>query len=480
MSEYDTPPWDVDEATAPIDVLESVEDLPENPVGASLRSTITLAPQQAAAVKSFKSWFDTPRYTLDGGGDFFLLNGYAGTGKSTILPFIIDEAGLSPQDVLFVAPTGKASKVMATKLAAQGMLGCACMTIHKAIYRPKMMAAFLLERELGQLEESIMIARNAGHISEMQEMNRRAKQLRKDLERAYDEKAPKFQLNVEARLADRYKLIVVDECSMVGEDIAEDLLSFGVPTLAIGDPFQLQPVQSNPGFCIREADAALTEVHRQAADNPIIWASMQVRAGKPLQLGSHGDGRLRVITKKDDDKTYDLDLDAQILIGTHRKRWQITREIRKLSGLDAVGPATGELMIVNKNSLRYPSLVNGTMVMVEDDVGELKRGAVTFQMRVRDEEGRVYDTNCIQAVIEEHYLGAKNSTAPKSVVFRESQKRENDQIDFGYAITVHKSQGSQWNEVVLHDESRVFRDQADQHLYTGITRAAEKLTVVIP
>lgn len=475
MSEELPPPWE-DRYS---DEIAAVDDVK---VDSHLRATITLSDQQSSAVKSFKHWFHSPtvpKWNNDGSANFFLFNGYAGTGKTTVLPFFIDESGLNFDQVLFVAPTGKASKVMAKKLFAQGVRAD-CSTIHRAIYRPQAMKAFMIERDLEEVQTALGIARREGDGDMIKELARREKQLRKDLDRAYDEAAPKFQLNSEANLTEKYSLIVVDECSMVGEEMADDILSFGVPVLAIGDPFQLQPVGDPPGFCNRGADAALTEVHRQAADNPIIWASMQVRAGKPLQLGSHGDGQLRVLTRKQDDVTFDIERDVQILVGTHQKRWQITREIRKLSGLHLEGPAAGEIMVCNKNSRKYASLVNGTMLMVEDDVGKLKSGDVTFEMKVRDEDGNIYECSCIQAVIEEHYLGKNESTAPKPVVFKAKQQRGNDQIDFGYALTVHKAQGSQWNDVVLHDEGAVFRDQSDNWRYTGITRAAETLTVIVP
>ena len=60
-----------------------------------------------------------------------------------------------------------------------------------------------------------------------------------------------------------------------------------------------------------------------------------------------------------------------------------------------------------------------------------------------------------------------------------AQKRESDEFDFGYALTVHKAQGSQWDDVVLFDESWAFRENRERWLYTGVTRAAKRLTVVV-
>uniref|UniRef100_UPI0035D076B3 ATP-binding domain-containing protein n=1 Tax=Bartonella sp. MU70NMGDW TaxID=3243561 RepID=UPI0035D076B3 len=57
-------------------------------------------------------------------------------------------------------------------------------------------------------------------------------------------------------------------------------------------------------------------------------------------------------------------------------------------------------------------------------------------------------------------------------------KKRYDDFDYGYALTVHKAQGSQWNNVVLFDESFAFREMYARWLYTGITRAAERLMIV--
>jgi len=58
-------------------------------------------------------------------------------------------------------------------------------------------------------------------------------------------------------------------------------------------------------------------------------------------------------------------------------------------------------------------------------------------------------------------------------------RKKYDEFDFGYVLTVHKAQGSQWNDVVLFDESFAFPDSRERWLYTGVTRAAKRLTVVV-
>lgn len=465
--------------------------------------SIVLAPQQENAIAVFKDWYqnlnprvyshseqkwdpeaqdfyEKPIYSR--GYDVapvFRLFGYAGTGKSTVLPFLVEVTGLQPQHIVFCSPTGKASKVMTKKMRSQDMAASAT-TIHKAIYRPQALKAYQIEQELFNAQREYQIACETGVKSAIFEAKQRVKLLEKNLERAYDENAPQFQLNVDSSI-DTASLIVVDECSMVDKDMADDLKSFGVPILAMGDPGQLPPISlAGPGFCdTDQPDAMLTEIHRQALENPIIWASMLIREGKQVPMGSHGNGELRVIDRDDDDVTFDLDLDAQIIVGRHEKRWQITRKLRKLCGLNLEGPSKGELMMINRNSRLYGDLVNGSPVMITDSVGKLRDGSVTFVANVVDEDGKEYTLKCLQATLEEHYMGKNNASAPKRDVWRAKQDERTHEMDYGYAITCHKAQGSQWDECVVHDESGVFRKDADRWLYTAVTRAAQKLTLVM-
>lgn len=463
---------------------------------------ITLSPQQDAAILGFREWYRSlPERTYthtktvfasDGTptevpvysrgletAPFFLLNGFAGTGKSTVLPYLVEATGLNPHQIVYCAPTGKAAKVMTRKMRDEG-LDTRATTIHKAIYRPKALKAYQIENELFAAQAEYKIACTEGNPITIRELKGKISQLEKNLERAYDENSPAFQLDVDSMAASGAWLFIVDECSMVDADMADDLRSFGVPILAIGDPGQLPPISlSGPGFCNRDPDAALTEIHRQALDNPIIWASMLIREGQDVPMGSHGDGALRVIDREDDDITYNLEVDKQIIVGTHEKRWQITRKLRKMEGYHGLGPAEGEFMMITKNSRLFPDLVNGSMVFMTADVGPLRPGNVTFAGSVEDDEGKTYTLKCLQATIEEHYNGKNNASAHKRDVFRAKQDDRTHELDFAYAITCHKAQGSQWDEVVVHDQSNVFRKDASRWLYTAVTRAAERLTLVM-
>ena len=196
-------------------------------------------PHQDAALKAVAGWLK------DGPGErgtpqLFRLFGYAGTGKTTLARHL---AAHIDGEVKYAAFTGKAALVMRRK-------GCGgASTIHSLIYR----------------------ARESG------------------------EETPTFELWDDAP-ASKAKLIVIDECSMVDAELGRDLMSFGVPVLVLGDPAQLPPMQGGGFFTEAEPDAMLTEVHRQAQDDPIVRLSMQVRDGRAAHVGEYG--KTSVVTKR--------------------------------------------------------------------------------------------------------------------------------------------------------------------------------------
>ncbi|HEX3859351.1 MAG TPA: AAA family ATPase, partial [Pseudolabrys sp.] len=191
----------------------------------------------------------------------FRLFGYAGTGKTTLARHIADGAD---GDVKFAAFTGKAASVMRGK-------GChGASTIHSLIYR----------------------ARESG------------------------EEIPSFDLWDDAP-ASKAELIIIDECSMVDAELGRDLISFGVPVLVLGDPAQLPPIQGGGFFTDAEPDVMLTEVHRQAQDDPIIRLSMDVRAGEYLEPGRYGESE--VVRRDDLDPQRVLEAD-QVLVGRNATR----------------------------------------------------------------------------------------------------------------------------------------------------------------
>lgn len=451
---------------------------------------VTLTPQQVSAVKAVGTWYRNTSSYMDIGADKFWLGGYAGSGKSTIMPDMIEELGVSPDQIAFCAPTGKAAMVMGNKLKAQGIMSVPS-TIHKLIYRPGREKVDTLQNKLDALKtERGKVAQglheNYGNeavnvdSAKLKELNKSIDIVERDLDKAYSNpECPGFQLNVDSNLRQK-RLIVVDEASMVGTSIAEDLSFFNVPILAIGDPGQLPPVGDTPGLTVGEPDFFLSEIHRQAKDNPIIWLATLARNGEPLPLGNHG-GLVHVVGRRNDRATLDIDRDLKVICGTNKKRWRLTSKIRNLMGLSGMGPCEGEPLIMCRNS-RVESrmeLVNGLELECAQDIGKLVDGTTSFLLKTIDpESGNKYTLPVVQSIFEEHRFQERNaSTADKIETY--NAKRVAEHVDWGHVITCHKSQGSQWDEVVVHDESGAFRDESAQWLYTAITRAAQRLTVVV-
>src|SRR3954463_1748797 len=217
-------------------------------------------PHQDAALQAVAAWLKA-KPGQGGTPQTFRLFGYAGTGKTTLVRHLAEAVD---GKVLFAAFTGKAALVMRSK-------GCErASTIHSLIYKT---------RESG-------------------------------------EEVPSFDLWDESPAA-KASLIVIDECSMVDAELGRDLLSFGVPVLVLGDPAQLPPIQGGGFFPEAEPDAMLTEVHRQAADDPIIHMSMAVREGERLEPGRYGESE--VVRKAALDPARVLDAD-QALVGRNVTR----------------------------------------------------------------------------------------------------------------------------------------------------------------
>lgn len=436
--------------------------------------------------------------SIRGGNEVTYLAGYAGTGKSTILPHILEDLGYDPQKVGFCAPTGKAAKVMRSSLKRQGYPNSEAKTIHSAIYRAKPPPIATLEANIDdhsqKLAEMIQqIRAEAGAVDDFDQnvtvnldknpnvvtQRKLIERLEKELSLVYQEDRVDFSLNPDAPIQNM-QLIVIDEASMVGARIKADLLTFGVPILAIGDPGQLPPIEDSAGLTAGIPDFFLKEIHRQAQDNPIIHLATLARQGKDLPYGDYGNG-VHVLRRKDFDPNLSVENCPQFIVGMNKTRWRINQMLRADLGFikkgEKAGPRKGEKLVVRKNSKDYGNLVNGTPCICMGDAN-IFDGDATFPLSFADDEDFQYvDLRVFQGLFEEHFsLKAGKHTANERSSFRAKKSAIN--MDWAFAITCHTAQGSQWPDVVVIDESDVFREEADRWLYTAITRAEKTLTVL--
>jgi exodeoxyribonuclease-5 len=364
-------------------------------------------PHQDAALKAVASWLKA-KPGRRGAPPIFRLFGYAGTGKTTLARHVA--RGVDGK-VLFAAFTGKAALVMRHK----GCTGAS--TIHSLIYRP----------------------------------------------RARDEEMPSFELWADAPAAEA-KLIVIDECSMVDEELGRDLMSFNVPLLVLGDPAQLPPIAGGGFFTEAQPDAMLTEVHRQAQDDPIVRLSMEIRAGRRLKPGLFGE--TAVIERTDLDPQRVLKAD-QVLVGRNATRRAYNQRMRERRGFPDSLPMQGDKLVCLRNNKRK-GLFNGGLWTAHERP-RLRRQILGMRLKPEDDPDR---PPVKVRVRQECFAGGLEEVAWE-------QRKRYDEFDFGYVLTVHKAQGSQWDDVVLFDESFAFPDSRQRWLYTGVTRAAKRLTLVM-
>lgn len=273
--------------------------------------------------------------------------------------------------------------------------------------------------------------------------------------------------------------------SMVGKRLYDDLMAAAntsVQVLFAGDPGQLPPVADQLGPALYSPTAQLSTVHRQALESPVLLVATEVRQGIRMRRESIGDQYVRRPGSVADAADWigerlSVGGDAVALTATNKVRQNINRIVRRnLSYTDAVHP--GEQLVVLLNN-KHVGKMNGETIRVESCspvCGE--DGEETGLFRILS-EGEVY-------FVHGPTIGGEMS-AFLAMCARLDHVRDRRQflhVDYGYALTVHKSQGSEFREVCFvvddHLRWRAGKDAEDvkRLAYTAITRAKEKLFVL--
>ena len=356
---------------------------------------------------------------------YTVIAGYAGTGKTTLVHFIIQELGLHENQVVFVAYTGKAALVLKQKGNKNAM------TAHKLLY----------------------------HSEELPDGT--------------------YRHTPRVKLEKKYSLIVVDEASMLPQEMIDLLLSHHIHTIFLGDPMQLPPIDSEQTI-LDHPHIFLDEIVRQALENPIIKLSMDIRNGKRLTY-STDDKRCRIIHREKASDKLLIGAD-QILCGKNKTRHELNDYMRRLILRDKYTnePVNGDKVICLKN--HWNQINNVGNELVNGTIGELHNisikdippyGQVIYANFISD-DGGIYrnlmiDYNLI--VNGQPTINSENwkkfSGYPKPFEFA-----------FGYVCTVHKFQGSEAERVVVFEEWLGDYGSHKRWLYTAATRASEQLVVV--
>lgn len=373
--------------------------------------------QEQAVKVAVKRYKENKPYTV--------IAGAAGTGKSTSVQYIIEALDIDEEDVVYATFTGKASLVLRNK-------GCRnAMTLHKLLYIPKTL--------------------------------------------------PNGDVEFEKRpfLEDDYKIVVVDEVSMVPKDMWDLLLSHNVHVIALGDPFQLPPVKGNSDV-LDHPHVVLTDIMRQALDSPIIRLSMDIREGNVIQYG--GPKEARVIRKEQLSEKLLVGADI-VLCGRNDTRMMLNQEIRKIRWGDKYQkePIDGDRIIALKNDWQFSSDIGEALI--NGELGEINRIKTKDTKHLKPKMTAWFnsDTSGVfkQVCMDYQLLCTGEPTVTKEN-YRDFYKVQRPrEFAYGYVITVHKSEGSQFEKVLVYSEIIGDKDYYRKWLYTAVTRAENKVIVAI-
>jgi exodeoxyribonuclease V len=384
--------------------------------------------EQKEVLRTLIEWLKTSREP------YITLGGYAGTGKTTLMGMfrsILHK--LQPKlAVAFCAFTGKASRVLELSLSQQyaRFTQDTVSTIHSLIYSPQI--------------------NSKGHIT------------------AWKKK--------EVIAAD---IIIVDEASMVDQDIFQDLLTYQKPIIAIGDHGQLPPVSGSFNL-MQSPMIRLETIHRQAAQSPIITVSILAREEGRIPNKYFGQG-VRKLDRFDSATGQEVEEminrfndEMLVLTGFNHTRLKLNQVVRNSLSIEGERPRVGDRVICLKNNWDkgiYNGMVGKIQRLIpkQAEGGEIHWYDAEISMI---EDGMVYE-----GIISSHQF---NQVAALREYKQLAYKALGDLFDFGYALTVHKAQGSQAPKVLLFEERSQHMSDEDwrRWLYTGITRAEEELTIV--
>ena len=368
---------------------------------------------------------------------YTVIAGFAGTGKSTLVKFIIDALDVDKDKVAYATYTGKAAEVLRKKGNPNAM------TLQRLLYDS--------------------IPRQGGGFIRI----------------------PKKQLD--------YDIVVVDEVSMVPKTMVDMLLAHRVYILFLGDPGQLPQIDKKEAHNLLDhPHVFLDEVMRQAAESEIIQLTMKIRNGEDIPF-MHG--KEVIVAPKAELVTGHLTWADIIICATNKTRHNMNRQKRELLGYSGV-LQTGERIIVKRNYWEDcdedgNALVNGTVGTVANPYESFVRIPSYIKNDRRDlpligciftpDGGKSFDT----FEIDKDYLLKEEPCVDWRVSYQLGKLKPKigdvlpKQATYGYALTCHAAQGSEFDKVLVIEESFPFdKIEHQRWLYTATTRAAEKLVLV--
>ena len=268
-------------------------------------------------------------------------------------------------------------------------------------------------------------------------------------------------------------LIVIDEASMVSDDLYADLKSFGKPIIFIGDKFQLPPINSQFNLMDDKfLSYSMTEIVRQQQDNLIITMATKLRNQEQIPYIKHE--QFSKISKKVFDINH-MDRFDQIITGKNKTRIELNQFYRKnILNFRSEIPVMSDKVIFLKNN--YEDFVfNGQQVILDKDLYPTGKNKYLLT-------GTDIDSNqgvCVDVTLD--FLNTLPTDVDKKYYNKAMKSKTCNIIDYAYVISCHKSQGSQWDNVLIMDDFFYYgnAEMRFRWLYTAVTRASQSVTWVI-
>lgn len=397
---------------------------------------------QKLGFDKFKNWYENDKQDKD-----FVVSGYAGTGKTFFISSLINYLKSKNVGYKVVAPTGKAATILKRK-------GIEATTIHKLICDP-------VEDEL------------TGKI--------------------IWELKPRNEFN-------NFSIIFADESTMISKKIHQKLLLLDKRIIYSGDIGQLPPIEEKNNI-FDNIDVMLTENMRQVGeDNRITEIASIVRNGGQLEVGVYGNVYVKRLSTFNHEQLMALyDRADQVLCGRNDTRHKINQQLKIDKSHNQISEGDKIICLNNSDDIfvdenKEVSLCNGLVgicsLLGEDISGfGVKCRRLNFRSEYFPDESarnipfslKENDNEMYHKIFEKFY---KDSSGRYHLWYKGARVNPKEcikinQFDLAYAISVHKAQGSEWDNVVVIDESNCFRDDKYKWLYTAITRAKKKLVILI-
>ena len=447
------------------------------------------------------------------------LVGNAGTGKTTIMREVAKRVEAEGVGVEYMAPTGKAAARLKESLGDADVT-----TIHGRLYGAP--------TEVGLCPACEEWSRPLG-VSREEQIDRKTPWTCPDCATTFDPEDPEvadfktkliFAAPEDGMVCGAGDLLICDEASMVSDKVAADIrraLPARAVLLYVGDDGQLPPVEGTWGADFASPTAKLTQVHRQAADSPIVSAATLVREGGGKAVLKHkdqdGEDRWNVFQNSTLDAAAQWlavrraqKIDATLLAYTNKTRRALNTLVREHTGaihrsaVNGIPLNEGDKIVVTANN-HAAGIMNGEVFTVTtsewyDDHKTIVRVALAESAGERliladaiGDDPRDYKykltklTRAFSRAKREWENTSSNVMELEDYLAREGvvDVRGFLCVDYGECLTVHKSQGSQWTEAALvWDRSlwgSFFRDPATwaRLVYTAITRAADRFDLIL-